>query len=140
MINYEDEADNLLSRVPRGAYPHYSESQLARKANVARVREPKLRFRDASQSEATALLQRHILSAVISAAGLTKKQAQVLSAKAAGYGWADIGRRFGHSKQGAHRIFTQAAAKIRSAWRLCPIAGVDEVYEAEVRRWIPKRR
>lgn len=139
MQELHDQADILLSLVPRDEYPHYSDFAFERKSRRARVREKNSEVRLAPLNEAAALLQRHSVAAVVASAGLTRRQNEVFHAKAAGHGWADIGRRFGHSKQGAHRIFCQAVAKIRRAWRLYPLAGIDEVYRAEVRRYVPRR-
>lgn len=139
MRELNEQADLLLSMVTRDEYPHYSDFAFERKNRRAREREKHSEVRLAPLNEAAALLQRRTIASVVGSAGLTRRQSEVFHAKAAGHGWADIGRRFGHSKQGAHRIFCQAVAKIRRAWRLCPLAGIDEVYRAEVRRYVPRR-
>lgn len=137
---FDEEADRLLTIVARDDYPHITNKSFDRKVLRERARERLCVRRPPSVEEAAAYLQRRTISSIIIAARLTQRQAEVFNAKAEGASWAEIGRRFRHSKQGARRVFLQAVGKIRNAWRQSTMVGIDEVYREEVRRRGPNRR
>jgi len=136
----DEEADRLLTALARDDYPHFTNGTFERKLWRSRARERRRVIPAAPIEEAAAFLQRRTLASVIASAQLTKRQAEVLNAKAEGATWSEIGRRFCQTKQGARRVFLQAVGKIRNAWRLSSMVGIDEVYRAEVRRRGPSRR
>ena len=136
----ENEADRLLSKTSKCSAAYFGRCSLARKLRVDRERGHRLDVRLDTLSEATTMLRRNVLRAVVLKARLTQRQSQVLRASLAGQGWLDIGRRLGMTKQAARRVFLQAIKKIRHAWDAYPFAGLDQVYREEVRRFAPRRR
>lgn len=136
---HENEADRILAAIVRDERPHYRSAAIVRKRRVDRRRAKEIEANHPALNEASTLLQRHAILRVVASANLTATQRRVLDAKLSGEGWLDIGLRFGHTKQGAQRIFYQALGKVRRAWRACPFAGLHEVYREEVRRYAPRR-
>jgi hypothetical protein len=130
----DEEADRLLTILARDNYPHFTNPTFKRKLLRSRARERYRFVAPAPVEEAVAFLQRSTLASIIAAARLTRRQAEVLDARAEGATWDEIGRRFRQSKQGARRVFLQAVGKVRNAWRLSSMVGIDEVYRSEVRR------
>ncbi len=67
-------------------------------------------------------------------AKLTKRQSKVLEMRLGGWTFEEIGKKRGHSKQGAQHIFLQALKKLARALRVYPYKGLSEVYQDELRR------
>jgi hypothetical protein len=135
----EYEADRILSAIVRDDRPHYRSEDMVRKAKTDRRLARRYAASRALKCEACTFLTKSAMRHVIRAAGLTRKQLQVLRARLAGYGWLEIGHRFGHSRQGAESIFKQAMRKVRQAYSADPYAGIEEVYRQEVNRHLPRR-
>jgi len=134
------QADRLLRALARDDYPHYTNLTFERKLLRDRSREQWCAHAPAPVEQAAAFLQRRAMAKIISAAQLTRRQAEVVNARADGATWEEIGKRFCQTKQGARKVFCQAVSKIRNAWRMSSLVGIDEVYRAEVRRRGPNRR
>jgi hypothetical protein len=135
-----EDADLLLAGVERDPeYPHYSQATFRRKLRLANRRERLSEMQIEPLSEATIYLQRIELGRIICQAGLTRRQTEVFCARADGDSWVDIGRRHGHTKQGAYQIFKQAIKKIERARKNNPFRDLYQVYREEVRRFSPRR-
>ncbi|MFY9233249.1 MAG: hypothetical protein WAO58_02195 [Fimbriimonadaceae bacterium] len=83
-------------------------------------------------------LMRSECDGIIEKARLTARQERVLSLKLAGHTFDEIGRRSGHSKQGAQSIFSQALKKLVRSIRVYPYVGLSDVYRLETRRGLRK--
>jgi hypothetical protein len=135
-----EHADQLLSAAGLDRErPAYTEPTLERKLRRARQRERSFSPRELPPTEATNYLQQRDLIAALKASRLTVRQFQVFAARIGGDTWLEIGRTFGHSKQGAQKVFSQAVAKVRRTWRHGPYADLHQVYLAEVMRFAPCR-
>lgn len=84
-------------------------------------------------------LRRRDFERAVESAGLTERQREVFLARTSGDTWEEIGKRHGHSKQGACKIFGQAMKKVRKALRENPFRGLATVYRQEVTRFTPLR-
>lgn len=67
-------------------------------------------------------------------AHLTPLQSKVLEMRLTGWTFEEIGRRRGHTKQGAQNIFVQALKKLARSLRVYPYRGLSEVYQGELQR------
>jgi hypothetical protein len=67
-------------------------------------------------------------------ADLTPLQSKVLEMRLKGWTFEEIGRKRGHTKQGAQNIFVQALKKLARSLRVYPYTGLSEVYQGELRR------
>jgi len=126
-------ADDLLRSLPRDPdSPCYPEGSFRRKLEEANRRESALSPR---QTRLGALyLSRVEWADVTEAARLTRAQLQVVRMRLAGMTFEEIGGRRGVSKQGASRVWVQAAKKLARAWLDYPYRGLREAYEADCRR------
>jgi hypothetical protein len=131
--DFEFVADALLALCEdERRRPFYSENtfrcKLRREAEkrslVARLSE---RFpeNDLLRSECMSVFER---------ARLTPRQTEVLADRLEGWTFEEIGRKGGHSKQGAQSIFVQSLRKLTQAFRAYPYRGLSEVYRKEIRR------
>ncbi|MCH8275709.1 MAG: hypothetical protein IH851_13070 [Armatimonadetes bacterium] len=138
--NLAEEADRILAPLPRDpSRPHYTTATFERKLRKARDRERRCSPEFRPLTEATLYLQRRDVLHTVESAGLTRRQSEVFYARAGGDSWAEIGRRHGHTKQGAFQIFKQALKKIRRAFECNPFRGLHQVYRQEVSRFAPSR-
>lgn len=132
-------ADALLADVPRDRdAPHYRENTFRRKLDLAARREssqPLPKIREGS----VYLLQKEWLE-ITESARLTQRQSDVLRLRLEGHTFEEIGQRFGHTKQGAQRIYHQGAKKLARAWITYPYRGLPSTYESEVTRGLPVGR
>ncbi|RYG26361.1 hypothetical protein EON82_03690 [bacterium] len=71
---------------------------------------------------------------VLSAAGLTARQHEVLDLRLEGFTFEEIGGFGRTSKQAAMNVFVQALKKISRTFREYRYAGLSEVYRSEVER------
>ncbi len=134
-VNYE--ADRLLAGIERDqSAPHYSEEVFRRKIDLSNRRALKLNL-PLGGKESNYLLRKE-WDEVVKIACLTQKQATIIGFRLEGYTFEDIGIICGHSKQGAQRIFFQAAKKLMKAWIEYPYRGLSTVFREEVRRGAPK--
>lgn len=76
----------------------------------------------------------HECADVIRQAGLTERQHDVIRQRLAGRTFEEIGRRGGHSKQGAQNIYLQGLKKLMRSFDTYPYRGLGEVYRDETRR------
>ena len=68
---------------------------------------------------------------ILEMARLTARQREVFCLRAMGHTYEEIGRKNGHTKQGAQNIFLQAVKKIRAAYYVYPYAGLAQVYREQ---------
>jgi DNA-binding CsgD family transcriptional regulator len=135
-----EEAERLLGSVSRTPErPHYVESIFERKLRRSRARDCEWKLHVGVPSEATLYLRERDFERVVEDAGLTEKQRIVFLARTAGDTWEQIGRKHGHSKQGAAQIFRQAMKKVRAHLASNPLRGLASVYRDEVMRFAPTR-
>ncbi|MCW5937529.1 MAG: hypothetical protein KIT11_09510 [Fimbriimonadaceae bacterium] len=126
-------ADALLGQIERDrSAPHYREDSFRRKLEEAHKRESKMPL-PAGGKEAHYLITQEWIE-VTEAAGLTEGQLEVVRLRLAGNTFEEIGRRRGHTKQGAQNVFFQAAKKLVRAWMDYPYRGLHQVFREEVRR------
>ena len=132
------DADRLLSSVDRNPQrPHYRDDTFRRKLTKARQYEAKLP--PGFHSRRPTYLVEKEWKAILDRANLTGNQLHVVSLRLEGHTFESIGRRRGHSKQGAQNIFYQAAKKLVEAWTSYPFRGLADVYEDETRRGVRNR-
>ena len=128
-------ADALLGMVPRDPErPHYTTDTFERKLRRSRERERDIPLGRSALSEAVLYLRRNDLLRAVYNACLTRRQWEVFWARMNGESWAEIGRKHGHTKQGAFQIFRQALKKVLRAWRADPYRDLAWVYREEVMR------
>lgn len=137
MKGYSDDlgrlADRILARCPRDPdAPHYSEETFRRKLRLAAAREARLPPRPAQP--AREYLWKVEWEAIFDLAELTGAQARVLAWRLDGWTFEEIGRRRGHSKQGAQSVFRQALRKVLAARERYRYTGLSDVYRSETRR------
>lgn len=132
-------ADQLLASVERDrSAPAYRNNTFDRKLRLAEQREPRLPLPRAREGTAYLLQQEWI--EVSESANLTPKQVAVMQLRLEGQTFEYIGRKYGHSKQGAQRIYVQGAKKIARAWMNNPYRGLPAVYDKEIHRGLTERR
>jgi DNA-binding NarL/FixJ family response regulator len=120
--------------------PHYTEATLQQKLRRSNCRAVWIAPGTDRSSDATLYLRERDFARAVSGAGLTNRQREVFLARTNGDTWEEIGRRHGHSKQGACHIFRQAMRKIRRTLRENPLRGLATVYREEVSRCLPVRQ
>jgi hypothetical protein len=126
-------ADALLALCERSDdEPYYSEDTLRAKLKLAERRDPL--YAHLMLPHGDDPLLREECRCVIELAGLTRRQLDVLSSRLEGWTFEEIGRRGGHSKQGAQSIFVQALKKLTRTFRVYPFRGLSEVYWRETHR------
>ncbi len=132
-------SDMMLGQVQREREaPHYCDEVFRRKERLAQTREAALPMPKVPEPGDEML--RRECAEVIALANLTPAQKEVFLLHFEGHGWEAIGAMRGHSKQGAHRIFKSAAAKLRKTWSNYWYRGLSEVYRSEIRRHKKPRR
>jgi len=132
-------ADKLLATAERdSSAPGYTDNTFRRKLNLAHHRESRLPLPRTREGTAY-LLQREWIE-VTERARLTPKQILVMQLRLEGETFDSIGRKYGHTKQGAQRIYVQGAKKLARAWLTNPHRGLPAVYDQETRRGLPPRR
>src|SRR5581483_1597664 len=113
---YSKPTDLFLASIPRDPErPHYPDTYL----DYALRRDRQVRRRPSGfrpPCEAVRYLRLRHLIASIRRSNLTRLQTAVFTARLRGESWREIGASHGHTHQAAHRIFKQAAAKVRKAW------------------------
>jgi len=125
-------ADELLSGESRDPdRPWYCEETFRRKLALAHRREAAAPL---AMPDLGAQLLTREWNGLIGHAHLTACQREVLLLRLQGMTYEAIGVRRGHTKQGAKRIFQQAAGKIAEARETYPFCGLAEVYREETRR------
>ena len=135
-----EQADQLLARTVRDpSRPHYTTATFNRKLRLARQREGAFKATFSPLSDATLYLQRSDLARAVNDADMTHRQREVFCARVSGDTWVEIGRRHGHTKQGAFQIFKQALRKLKRVLRNNPFRGLHQVYKQEVSRFAPSR-
>jgi hypothetical protein len=117
--------------------PFYSEQMLERKLKVAQQKDPLYGHLLMGRNEDEIL--RHECQEIFTRARLTERQASVLTMRLDGFTFEEIGRRGGHTKQGAQSIFLQALKKLTRAFRVYPFRGLNEVYRQELKRGVRSR-
>ncbi|MEM4409359.1 MAG: hypothetical protein QXI19_11530 [Candidatus Caldarchaeum sp.] len=128
-------ADALLGMVPRDPEcPHYTTATFERKLRRSRERERDVPLGRSSLSEAVLYLRRNDLMRAVYNASLTRRQLEVFLARVRGESWTEIGRKHGHTKQGAFQIFRQALKKVLRAWHSDPYRDLAWIYREEVMR------
>lgn len=131
-------ADALLACIPRDRNcPHYSEESFRRKLKGQQAREINLPLTIGRMGAIE--LYRSEWIEITEAACLTPKQLDVVKMRMEGHTFEEIGRTFGHSKQGAQNIFYQGAKKLAKAWMDYPYRGLPNVYEEECKRGLKVR-
>jgi len=118
--------------------PFYSDARLQQKRLAAERRDPI--YAQLIGGRPHDLLLEEECRDVLCQARLTERQSIVLGMRLDGFTFEEIGRRRGHTKQGAMRIFVQALKKIARSFRVYPFRGISEVYRNEVRRGASKGR
>jgi len=132
-------ADKMLATTERDREaPGYTDSTFRRKLNLAHHRESRLPV--PRSREGTAYLLQKEWIEVTERANLTTKQILVMQLRLEGETFESIGHRYGHSKQGAQKIYLQGARKLARAWLRNPFRGLPAAYDEEVRRGIHVRR
>lgn len=126
-------ADSLLALCERDPQaPCYSEEGFRKKLEVDRRRQSRLEPPRA-RLELSYLIE-HEWSEIVRLARLTARQKEVFAKRLSGWTFEEIGRASGRTRQGAQRVFSQAAAKLVRAWSEFPYRGLAEVYRQEVTR------
>lgn len=120
-------ADQVAKQIVRDRQaPHYTEEGFDRKLRRAKQRESQLPVLWSHAHTHYLLTQEW--NAIIAEADLTEAQFEVIDLRIEGYTFEEIGRRRGHTKQGAARIFEQGARKLAAAYAECATRGLHEVY------------
>lgn len=117
--------------------PYYADQALKLKILADQHREPV--FESLARRTGHDEMLRRECEAIMDKARLTDRQHQVLAMKLEGHTFEDIGRRGGHTKQGAQSIFSAALKKIMRAFRVYPYVGLSDVYRGEIRRGLCRR-
>jgi DNA-binding CsgD family transcriptional regulator len=126
-------ADCLLSEADRDPhYPFYTEDSYRRKIGKSAERDRK--FSPRTPEPAFDRVTRREWREILLAARLTQRQHEIVVRRLAGWTFEEIGRRYGHTKQGSESIWRQAKRKIIAAHASYRYVGLAEVYRSEVRR------
>lgn len=138
MNAYSFQADDLLATTPKDKEsPFYREPNFERKLRVSNRKACEIggRFQppDGTPPEAV-WLQSSEIRAVVRSANLTRRQNEIVQMRARGYTFEEIGRTWGHTKQGAAKIFLQARQKLMRAFRRYRYLGLGDVYREETSR------
>jgi hypothetical protein len=126
-------ADALLRQCPKDPHaPHYTEAGFSIKMFRARKRERQLKkWTDQNGHDYLAQAE---WRGLIQSARLTRKQSLIVGHRLLGSTFEDIGCHFGHSRQGAQRIYVQAVKKISTVLHVYPFRGLHDVYRRETSR------
>ncbi len=129
-------ADSLLAGIARDPEaPHYRDATFAKKLDHSnRMAQTRLHPPPNEAGYRELLIAEWI--DVLQIAQLTAHQEQVFLLRASGWTFESIGRKRGHSKQGAQNIFLQALKKISRARSVYRYTGLADVYRQEVSRAI----
>lgn len=132
-------ADRFLAACERDPVaPGYSENTFRRKLKLAHRRESRSPI-PRTRGGTVYLLEKEWID-VTERASLTDRQIRVMQLRLEGETFESIGRKFGHTKQGAQRVFLQGAKKLARAWLGNPYRGLPAAYDEEVRRGLSDRR
>lgn len=137
-FDVEELVDLLLKIVGRDdLYPAYPQSRNVYREVVDFQRAPQLApLHRHLQVEAVALLRRREIAMMLRHTPLTQRQREAIHLFLQGYTFEEMAKRWGVSKQAAHRVFLRACATIRASWRGHPLNGITLAYlESTLRRY-----
>jgi DNA-binding NarL/FixJ family response regulator len=130
-------ADAILSSIPRDKEaPFYGEKGFKAKMLRDTIRESKM-IPDMTQQYRD-LIREHEYQEVMINAKLTARQREAVNLKFSGCTFAEIGRQWGRTKQGAQRVFMQGMRKLIRALRVYQYAGLGDVYRREIHRGLAR--
>ncbi len=131
-LTMNEQADKFLRKVERSKeYPAYTDAAFFVKCRRG-SRAPA--FLPNKCPEADVLKEREWVQTVIQAK-LTPCQFNVLCARFRGFGWTEIARALGKSRQTALQIFHTAIRKFKKSLQQNRFRGLYQIYKSEVNRF-----